>query len=89
VAAELHAAEQAGQLTVPLTELALSYLHMHANRLLRAAQRAQELVLYDFLERFYESQAARARQAGQRTLTVVSHPRPAQNTSATREIARR
>ena len=33
---------------------------MHANRLLRSAQRAQELLIYDFLERLYESAAARA-----------------------------
>jgi thiopeptide-type bacteriocin biosynthesis protein len=62
VAAELRAAEQAGQLSTPLPDLALSYLHMHANRLLRSAQRAQELVLYDFLDRLYEARAARLRQ---------------------------
>ncbi len=39
-----------------------SYLHMHANRLLRSAHGAQELVLYDFLCRLYESRAARARE---------------------------
>ena len=43
-----HAARKA-QLSVPITELAPGYLHMHANRLLRSAHRAQELVLYDFL----------------------------------------
>jgi thiopeptide-type bacteriocin biosynthesis protein len=59
VAAELKACEQAGGLALPLAQLAPSYLHMHANRLLRSAQRAQELVLYDFLGRLYESQAAR------------------------------
>jgi hypothetical protein len=32
---------------------------MHANRLLRSAQRAHELVLYELLERAYSSQAAR------------------------------
>ena len=41
--------------------LAGSYLHMHANRLLRSAQRAQETVLYDFLARHYESLIARTR----------------------------
>ena len=45
---------------MPLAELAPSYLHMHANRLLRSAQRAQELVLYDFLARLEESRAARS-----------------------------
>jgi thiopeptide-type bacteriocin biosynthesis protein len=49
----------AGRLSQPLTELATSYLHMHANRLLRSAQRPQEVVLYDFLARLYESQTAR------------------------------
>jgi thiopeptide-type bacteriocin biosynthesis protein len=60
VLGELKARERAGWLSVPLTELAPTYLHMHANRVLRSAHRAQELVLYDFLARLYESQAARA-----------------------------
>jgi len=34
---------------------------MHANRILRSAQRAQELVLYDLLARTYESRVARAK----------------------------
>jgi thiopeptide-type bacteriocin biosynthesis protein len=61
VMAELQAAVRAGRLSVPLTELAPSYLHMHANRLLRSAHRAQELVLCAFLARIYESETARAR----------------------------
>jgi thiopeptide-type bacteriocin biosynthesis protein len=63
VCAELRAAEQAGKLTAPIADLVGSYIHMHCNRLLRAAQRAQELVLYDFLTRLYESQIARAKKA--------------------------
>jgi thiopeptide-type bacteriocin biosynthesis protein len=61
--AELQVCAQAGRLSVSPTELASSYLHMHANRLLRSAHRAQELVLYDFLARLYESQSARAQPA--------------------------
>jgi thiopeptide-type bacteriocin biosynthesis protein len=61
ILAELRAAEQRGQLTAPLLELVPSYIHMHVNRLIRSAQRAHELVLYDLLVRLYESQAARAR----------------------------
>jgi thiopeptide-type bacteriocin biosynthesis protein len=57
---ELRSCARAGRLTVPLPELAISYLHMHANRVLRSAHRAQELVLYDFLARLCESRAARA-----------------------------
>src|SRR5262249_4922426 len=59
VMTELRASAEDGTLSRPLTELAPSYLHMHANRLLRCAHRAQELVLYDFLARSYESQGAR------------------------------
>ena len=36
-----------------------SFVHMYTNRLLRSAARAQELVLYDFLGRLYQSQKAR------------------------------
>ncbi|HEY1639542.1 MAG TPA: lantibiotic dehydratase C-terminal domain-containing protein, partial [Streptosporangiaceae bacterium] len=42
-----------------LAELAISLAHMHVNRLLRSAQRAQELVLYEMLDRLYTSRAAR------------------------------
>jgi thiopeptide-type bacteriocin biosynthesis protein len=57
--AELRELARSGGLTVPLTDLATSYAHMHVNRLLRSAQRAQELVLYELLDRFYIAQAAR------------------------------
>jgi hypothetical protein len=40
--------------------LAPSYLHLHANRVLRSAQRVQEMVLYDFLARLYDSRSARS-----------------------------
>jgi len=55
IIARLLRAEAQGQLGVPLSEIALSYLHMHANRLLRSLQREQELVLYDLLARHYAS----------------------------------
>jgi lantibiotic biosynthesis protein len=58
---ELKACERAGRLSVPVTGSASSYIHMHANRLLRSVQRVQELVLYDLLLRLYESQLARVR----------------------------
>ncbi len=56
---ELAAVERSGKLSVPRIELAPSYVHMFANRLLRSAQRKQELVLYDFLTQLYESKIAR------------------------------
>lgn len=58
LAAELRAAQTAGRLTMPLAEIVSSHLHMHANRVLRSSQRAQELVLYDLLTRLYSSQLA-------------------------------
>jgi thiopeptide-type bacteriocin biosynthesis protein len=58
---ELRAAARQGQLCVTIQDLGASYLHMQANRLLRGAQRATELVLYDFLRRIYASQLARRR----------------------------
>nr|HMN29223.1 thiopeptide-type bacteriocin biosynthesis protein [Caldilineaceae bacterium] len=61
VAAALRRAERDHRLTRPLAEIAWSYLHMHANRLLRANQRTQELVLYDLLDRHYQTLVARQR----------------------------
>ena len=56
--------DRAGKLSRPVEEIAESYVHMHVNRMLRSAQRAHELVLYDFLTRVYKSRAARVRGAG-------------------------
>uniref|UniRef100_A0A832I6C7 Lanthionine biosynthesis protein LanB n=1 Tax=Eiseniibacteriota bacterium TaxID=2212470 RepID=A0A832I6C7_UNCEI len=58
---ELRALLAAGRLGVAREELAASLAHMHANRLLRSAARAQELVLAYFLESAYASRRARAR----------------------------
>ena len=61
IAARLKELEQAGGLTMSILDLAPSYIHMHVNRMLRSAQRAHEVVLYDFLTRLYESQIARSK----------------------------
>ena len=50
--------EQA-KLTNSITELAGSYVHMHLNRIFRSTPNAQEMVLYDFLTRTYDSLLAR------------------------------
>jgi len=55
----LRRAWQEGRMTVPPEVIAESLLHLHVNRLLTGDQRAQELVLYDFLERLYRSRCAR------------------------------
>ena len=55
----IEAEVRAGRAGIGITELGGSLVHMHLNRLLRSAQRAQELVIYDFLDRIYMAQAAR------------------------------
>ncbi len=62
--AKLHEAAGAGRLTKPLSEILASYLHIHANRLLRSAHRQQELVIYDLLTRHYDSLQAREKGPG-------------------------
>ncbi|HTQ06191.1 MAG TPA: lantibiotic dehydratase [Polyangiaceae bacterium] len=61
IARELREAEANGELDATLPDLAASYLHMSANRLLRSAARAHEAVLYDFIARLFESRLAKAR----------------------------
>ncbi|MCG8458380.1 MAG: lantibiotic dehydratase [Holophagales bacterium] len=60
---ELRRREAAGLLIRPVEDLAPSYAHMFANRLLRSDGRLQEMVIYDFLHRLYLSRAARERAA--------------------------
>lgn len=61
VVTELRRLAAAGRLGVPIDDLAASLAHMHVNRLLRTAPRAQELVLYEFLDRLWAGRAARPR----------------------------
>jgi lantibiotic biosynthesis protein len=58
VLAELRARDAAGQLRPTLRGMAWSLVHMHVNRLMHASQRAQELVIYDFLRRWHMSRRA-------------------------------
>lgn len=60
-AEQLHALHRPGTGFPSVDQLAASFIHMHVNRLLRSAHRAQELVLYDYLARVYESWSARTR----------------------------
>lgn len=66
VAQALRLASQEGRLTCSLPQLATSFLHMHANRMLQAEQRPQELILYDFLSRLYRSRLARLAKQGRK-----------------------
>ena len=64
--AELRSLQAAGRLTAPMEQIATSYVHMHLNRILRSAHRAQELVIYDLMEKLY----------------LVPAPRPAEPVAA-------
>lgn len=68
---ELKKYDRDRRLSRPLEELAASYIHMYVNRIQRSAQRAQELVLYDFLDRIYESRVMRAKNK-----VVILNPSP-------------
>jgi thiopeptide-type bacteriocin biosynthesis protein len=59
-----------GRLCQPVEGLAANYLHMTANRLLRASHHEQELVLFDMLDRVYEARSARARGRGRSTASA-------------------
>jgi thiopeptide-type bacteriocin biosynthesis protein len=58
-AAALIALAREGRLSRPLPDVAASLVHMFTNRLFRSAARAQELVVYDFLERLYTARVKR------------------------------
>jgi thiopeptide-type bacteriocin biosynthesis protein len=48
-----------GKLEMPINDLMASYSHMMINRLFKSKQRTHEMVLYDFLHRYYKSEIAR------------------------------
>ncbi len=56
----LRGLDRSGRLSMPVSELAASFVHMFTNRMLRSEGRAHELVLYDFLYRLDLSRRARA-----------------------------
>src|SRR5262249_57641668 len=61
IANALKELEKSGRLTASIPILASSFLHMHANRMLRSATRRHRLILYYFLTHTYQSHVARPR----------------------------
>lgn len=59
--AHLHDVNSTGRLTVPLSDLAKSHIHMHVNRIMSAFANEHELIFYDFLSRLRNSDTARHR----------------------------
>ncbi|MFP3941111.1 MAG: lantibiotic dehydratase [Thermoanaerobaculia bacterium] len=62
--AELRRRDAAGRLEASVEQMAPSFLHMHANRLIRGEPRSHELVLYELLYRHYRAELGRARAKG-------------------------
>jgi len=59
IAEKLIAIEKSGELQVSLKELLTSIIHMTMNRWFRTKNRLYELVIYDFLVRYYTSELAK------------------------------
>lgn len=57
-------------LEVSLDSLIMSYIHMMINRFFRAKPREHELILYDYLYRFYESEISRKKYESIRTKNI-------------------
>ena len=70
--AQLQQMGEGGRLSQSLEELSRSYMHMHINRLLRSRHRELELVIYDALQRLYESMLARQPRASRVTETAAN-----------------
>lgn len=56
---------QAESLTISIPDLAVSYVHMHLNRILRSCHLEQEAVICDFLTRMYAARMAREKPEGE------------------------
>ncbi len=56
IAEKLISMERSGELQVSLKSLLTSFIHMTMNRWFRTKNRLHELVIYDFLSRFYSSE---------------------------------
>jgi len=59
ITGEVLSLKMKNQLDISLDSLLASYIHMIMNRIFKSKQRVHELVLYDFLYRYYKSSLAR------------------------------
>ena len=59
IAGKITGMEKSGELQVPLKSLLTSLIHMTMNRWFRTKNRLHEMVIYEFLSRYYSSEIAR------------------------------
>ncbi|WP_160714997.1 lantibiotic dehydratase [Chitinophaga solisilvae] len=60
----------AGNPQAALKKLLISYIHMNMNRLFLARQRAHELVIYHYLNKYYQSLIAREKQTSATSMKI-------------------
>ena len=59
IAEQLQAINKSGELQISFNSLLISIIHMTMNRWFRSKNRLHELVIYDFLSRYYTSEIAK------------------------------
>jgi thiopeptide-type bacteriocin biosynthesis protein len=67
---ELLKLDQMNCLDVSLSDLVCSYVHMLLNRLFKSKQRIHEMVIYDFLYRYYKSEIAKSLSTSKKLLAT-------------------
>ena len=65
IAEKIIAMKKSGELEIPLNTLLTSIIHMTMNRWFRSKNRLHELVIYDFLDRYYTREMAKQKYAKQ------------------------
>ncbi|HSH50812.1 MAG TPA: thiopeptide-type bacteriocin biosynthesis protein [Bacteroidales bacterium] len=70
VVSELLKREKENYLERSLNDLMGSYIHMMMNRLFKSKQRMHEMVVYDFLYRYYKSDIAKKKHMQKQLITV-------------------
>lgn len=65
---EMHELQVRRDLSCPLEQIVHSLIHMFLNRVLRSSQRLQEMVIYEFLARLYDSEVARRNDSSRLTV---------------------
>ena len=67
IADKLNVMQKKGELQVPLDSLLASLIHMTMNRWFRAQNRLHEMVIYEFLSRYYAGEMAKDKHNPQKT----------------------
>lgn len=68
IIAKLIDIKNTGELEMPIEELLCSYIHMSMNRIFKSRNRLHEMVLYDFLHRYYKSNQGKLKHANSKLI---------------------